>query len=70
MEGDLITVRTRSLVAKVVVALAILVRSEQVEPIAVTGSLLVLLGAWITSRTEASPALEDDCVATVEPGAA
>ena len=34
------------------IALGYLVRDEQIEPIALVGTALVLLGAWVTSRRE------------------
>ena len=36
----------------VAVALGVIVRGEDVEPIALAGTALVLLGAWVTSRRE------------------
>lgn len=37
----------------VAIALGVIVRDETVEPIAIIGTALVLLGAWVTSRREA-----------------
>lgn len=36
----------------VAIGLGVMVRGESVEPIALTGAALVLLGAWVTSRRE------------------
>jgi drug/metabolite transporter (DMT)-like permease len=36
----------------VAIALGMIVRGDTIEPVAVAGAVLVLLGAWITSRKE------------------
>lgn len=39
----------------VAIALGVLVRGESVAPISIAGAALILLGAFLTSRREASP---------------